>query len=304
MRTLGRIPLVLAVAVLAASCSGLMANIAANALSGEGSSFATDDDPELVKEAIPFGLKTMESVLESSPDHTRLLAAACSGFTQYAWGFVQEDAEELDATDPVRSRAGIARSKKLLRRAASYGFHGLEVTWGPGFRAAFEKDRAAAVRRFEGKEVVPLLYWTAASLALQISLSKDDMKMVGRLPEVEALMKRALELDEAFSDGAIHEFYVTYDNTRSESNGGGVKRAKEHYDRALAITNGKKIGVLVSWAEAVAVQNQDRKLFDQLLDQVLAFNVDEEPRFRLVNLLSQRRARFLKSRAGDLFLEE
>jgi hypothetical protein len=294
----------LAAALVAASCSGILANVAASALSGEGSSFRSDDDPELVKEAIPFGLKTMESVLESTPDHAKLLGSACAGFTQYAYAFVQQDAEELESTDPVRSRVGIARTKRLLHRAVNYGFHGLEVTWGPGFAAAFEKDRAAAVKKFDSKEVVPLLYWTAASLGALISLSKDDMKMVGRLPQVEALMKRALELDEDFSDGAIHEFYVTYDNSRSESNGGGIKRAKEHYDRVLAITGGKKIGVLVSWAEAVAVQNQDRKQFDQLLDQVLAFNVDEEPRFRLVNLIAQRRARFLKSRVGDLFLEE
>jgi predicted anti-sigma-YlaC factor YlaD len=60
---------------------------------------------------------------------------------------------------------------------------------------------------------------------------------------------------------------------------------------------------LVSWAESVAIQKQDRKLFDELLDKVLAFDVDEEPLFRLVNLISQRRARFLKAHVDDYFLE-
>ena len=38
-----------------------------DALAGTGSTFASDDDPELVGEAVPFGLKTMESLLAESP---------------------------------------------------------------------------------------------------------------------------------------------------------------------------------------------------------------------------------------------
>lgn len=286
------------------ACSGLVANLAAGALSGEGNAFRADDDPELVRDAVPFGLKAIESLLESSPSNPKLLAAAASGFTQYAYAYVLEDAAELEPVDPPRARIGYARARKLLRRAESYGFRGLEAEWGDGFHAAFSKDRSGTLAKLQDKQVVPLLYWTGAALAAEISLCKDDMAMVGRLPEVEALMGRALELDESFSDGAIHEFYVVYDGGRSETMGGSLKRAQEHLDRALALTHGKKIAPLVTWAEAVAVQQQDRKLFDRLLDQAIAFNVDEEPRFRLVNLIAQRRARFLKARTGDLFLEE
>ena len=296
-------PLLLASLLLPATgCSGLLANIAADALSGEGSAFSSDDDPELIREAIPFGLKTMESLLESSPDNSKLLAATCSGFTQYAYAFVLAEADELEPTDPARARQGVARGKKLLRRAVSYGWRGLAARAGEDFPRAFEKDRAAALQPFD-KEDVPLLYWTGASLAILISRSKDDMQMVGRLAEVEALMARALALDEAWSDGSLHEFYATYDASRSEANGGGLARAQAHFDRALALARAKKAGPYVSWAESVAVQAQDRKLFDELLDKALALDADEEPRFRLVNLISQRRARFLKAHAEDLFLE-
>lgn len=298
-----RLPLPLLLAALPLTgCSGLIANIAADSLSGEGTAFSSDDDPELIREAIPFGLKTMEALLESSPDNPKLLTAACSGFAQYAYAFVLADADELEPTNPAKAREGVARGKKLMRRAVGYCLRGLAAEAGKEFPAAFEKDRVAALKSF-AKEDVPLLYWSAASLAILVSRSKDDMKMVGRLPEVEALMARALELDEAWGDGSIHEFYVTYDNSRGEAVGGGLKRAKAHYDRALELSKGKKIGPLVSWVESVAIQTQDRKLFDELLDKALAFDVDEEPRFRLVNLISQRRARFLKAHVDDYFLE-
>ena len=132
----------------------------------------------------------------------------------------------------------------------------------------------------------------------------DDMAAIGRLNEVEALMGRALELDEGYGDGAIHEFYVNYDGCRSPAMGGSVARAKAHYERALALSNHKKVGPLVTWAEVVAVQVQDRRLFDELLAKALAFNVDDAPRFRLTNLIAQRRARFLKAHAQDLFIQE
>jgi predicted anti-sigma-YlaC factor YlaD len=97
---------------------------------------------------------------------------------------------------------------------------------------------------------------------------------------------------------------ISLDAGRSEALGGSLARARDHFDRALALSRGKKVAPYVTWAVVVAIPAQDRKLFDQMLDKALALDVDEEPRFRLVNLISQRRARRLKAAAGDLFLEE
>ena len=282
------------------SCSGFVANMAADALSGP-SSFATDDDPELIRAAIPFGLKTIESLLATSPEDPKLLLAAGSGFTQYAYAFVQADAEELEPVDITRASQGLARAKKLYARGLEYCLRALEVEH-PGFRAAFAQDKKAALAGMEVEDV-PLLYWAAAALGGRISISKDDMTVVGRLTELEALLYRALALDEAFDDGAIHELLVSYES-RSAAMGGSPARAKEHYERALALSHGKKLAPWVTWAEVTAVPAQDKKLFVELLDRVLAFNVDEAPSFRLVNTIAQRRARFLAGRASDLFVEE
>ena len=47
------------------------------------SSFASDEDPELVGDALPFALKLMEGLLDQVPNHRGLLCATSSGFTQY-----------------------------------------------------------------------------------------------------------------------------------------------------------------------------------------------------------------------------
>src|SRR5436190_8814308 len=81
---------------LASGCSikRMAINKLGDALAGAGTTFASDDDPELVKAAVPFSLKLVESLLAESPRHRGLLLAACSGFTQYSFAFVNEEADE------------------------------------------------------------------------------------------------------------------------------------------------------------------------------------------------------------------
>jgi predicted anti-sigma-YlaC factor YlaD len=59
---------------------------------------------------------------------------------------------------------------------------------------------------------------------------------------------------------------------------------------------------MISFAEAVCVQKQDLKQFEDLLHQALAINPDAKPEWRLVNLVMQRRAKWLLSRTDQLFL--
>lgn len=91
----------LSLVMLGAGCSlkRLAVNRVGDALAGGGTTFAADDDPELVRAAVPFSLKLMESLLAESPRHQGLLLAACSGFTEYAYAFVQQDADELEDQD-------------------------------------------------------------------------------------------------------------------------------------------------------------------------------------------------------------
>src|SRR5437870_3812416 len=85
-------------------------NKAADVLAESGTTFASDDDPELVKAAAPFSLKLMESFLAENPRHSGLLAAAASGFTQYAYAFVQQDADEAESRDLAAAEALRARA--------------------------------------------------------------------------------------------------------------------------------------------------------------------------------------------------
>ena len=272
----------------------------ADAASSGGEVFSRDDDPELVRDAVPFALKAMESLLSSSPEHKGLLTALCKGFTQYAVAFVRQDAEE--ARDPEARRAGMERSRRLLLRARGYGMRGLSVG-REGFAAALSGDPGGAAARV-GAEDVPLLYWTAAAWSLAVASSPDDPALLADLPRCEALMRRALALDERYGDGAVHEYFIAFEGGRPEAMGGSVDRARRHMERAVELSGGRKVSPLVTFAETVSVRNQDRKGFQDLLDRALAFDArSAAPEHRMENLVSQRRARWLKGRADELFLD-
>ena len=276
-------------------------NKASDAIAVSGNTFASDDDPELIKAAAPFSLKLMESFLAENPEHRGLLTATASGFTKYAFAFVQEDADELEERDLAAAEALRDRARKLYLRAQRYGLRGLEVKH-PGFTQDLLNNPKAAVRKMN-KTDVPLLYWTAAAWGSAISLSKNNPELVGQIPAMEALIDRALELDESFDNGAIHGFLISYEMSRQGVTGDPAARSRREFARALELSGGNDASPYVALAEAVTIKKQDAKEFEALLNKALAINPDANPDMRLVNTIMQRRARWLLSRKADLFLE-
>jgi predicted anti-sigma-YlaC factor YlaD len=286
-----------------AACRSVALSFAADAVSGSGDAYASEDDPELVRDAVPFGLKTMEGLLGENPRHEGLLTALASGFTQYGYAFVQAQAEQDDLDGKLDSaRASRERARRLFLRARDYGLRGLEARHEHlSGRLRSGRDLPRALRDVEEDDVT-LLYWTASAWTLAVVNGKGDMGLVAELPVPIAMMERALALDEDWGDGALHEFFVSYDATRSAREGGGPDRAKAHLDRALQLSMNKKLGPLVAWAEGVLVQQQDRAEFTRVLEEVVRADPGEAPKYRLANILAQRRAKALLAHVDDLFL--
>ena len=293
--------LLLVLGLAGCSIKKMAVNKIGDSLASGDTTFASDEDPELVREAVPFSLKLMESLLEQSPKHQGLLTAAASGFTQYSYAFVQQDADEMEDHDFAKAQEMRARSKKLFLRARDYGLRGLDVKHA-GFTAMLREDPNRALRKMTAKDV-PLLYWTAAAWGAAISLSKDTPDLVADQLQVEALIDRALVLDEKYSDGAIHGFLINYEGARQGAEGDAAARSLRHFERVVELTGGKLAAPFVARAENISVQKQNRAEFEALLKRALAINPNEKPEWRLQNLIVQRRARWLLVRTDELFAE-
>lgn len=295
--------LVVTWALLAGGCSlrRMAVNALGDALAGGTSGWASDDDLDLIRDATPFALKTIESLLAESPRHRGLLLAAASGFTQYAYAFVQGEADFLEDEDLARATELRARAGRLYLRARAYGLRGLEVGH-PGLTARLSTDPAAALAATR-REDVALLYWTAAAWGAAIALAKDNSELAADLPVVEALARRALALDEKFGEGAIHDFFIAFEGGRPAAAGGSAERARRHFQRAVELSREHRAAPFVALAEAVCVAEQNRAEFEALLHRALAVDLEAAPGQRLANQVAQRRARWLLARADDLFLD-
>jgi tetratricopeptide (TPR) repeat protein len=97
---------------------------------------------------------------------------------------------------------------------------------------------------------------------------------------------------------------INYEMGRPGAGGDPAARARQHFERALALSKGRDASPFVSLAEAVTIQKQNAKEFESLLNQALTIDPDAHPDTRLANLVMQRRARWLLSRESELFLAE
>ncbi len=293
----GRLAAVLLAAALAGGCSvkRTAVDMVGDAISGGSGVYASDNDPELIREALPFGLKTYESLLAVSPEHQGMLLAAGNGFVAYAY-LIEQDADLLQATDLEQARTMRARASKLFLRGRDYAMRGLEVAH-PGFAAAFARDRAAALATTE-KADAAFLYWAGAGWAAAIGANKGDPKLIADLPSAGALVGRVLELDETYDGGAAHEFFIGYEGSRP---GGSAAAARQHYRRALELSKGDRASVYLALAESVSVKEQNVSAFRELIRAALAVDPDKVPELRLVNTVAIRRAHWLQQRIPELF---
>ncbi len=257
------------------------ARLIGDAVAEGPTTFASDEDPELVREAAPFSLKLIESLLQENPRHKGLLLAATRGFTQYSYAFVQLDGDMAEDVDLAHARRLLVRARLLYRRARDYGLRGLA----------------------EAPTDVALLYWTAVSWAALIGLSLDQPELIADFPRVWALSQRALELDETFDRGAIHSLLIPLEMARPGSGQRAAASARRHFARAEELSAGTDAAPYVALAEAVSVPQQRRDEFERLLLKALAIDPANNPENRLANLIAQRKARWLRARAERLFLE-
>ncbi len=102
--------------------------------------------------------------------------------------------------------------------------------------------------------------------------------------------------------GSIHDFYILYYGSLPDYMGGGVKKAREHFKKSIENAEHKSASPYISLATTVSVKEQNVEEFTQLLKKALEIDPEADPDNRLVNILNQRKARWLLEHVDDYFL--
>jgi len=246
-----------------------------------------ETDPTLAQQAIPASLKMLEGLLKGDPENESLLKNLSEGFCGYAFSFVED-------TDPQRA-------SRLYLRGRGYAERLLTANGAPDHLTGQNPEQLKNSLQALDVDYLPGLYWLGQCWAGWLMLNLDDLQAFAAISKVEAVLQRALELDESYHYAGPHLLLGAFYGGRSKLLGGNPDKARGHFDQCLQLTRNKFLMAKVIYAKTFAVQMQDRPLFKKLLGEVMDAPADILPEQQLANAVAKQKAQKLLESADDLF---
>lgn len=246
-----------------------------------------ETDLKIASQAIPGDLKLLDGLVLEDPNDQSLLLLGAEGYTSYALGFVE---------DSSASRASL-----FYMRARDYG---LRILFRNGdFKKNFKGDLADFQKALDefGRDDVPAVFWTANAWGNYINLNRDNVDALSDLPKAEAMMKFVLRYDPSYFYGGAHLFFGTILGSLPAMFGGDTTQSREHFEKAIQISDGKFLMTYYYYAKTYAVMTQDKALFESLLNKVISAPVNLLPDQNLANQIAKEKAKSLLDHESDYF---
>ncbi|MEQ8859899.1 MAG: TRAP transporter TatT component family protein [Pseudomonadales bacterium] len=266
-------------------CASLVGSVAGGMAEDLGGAILDNPDVAMVRDGAPAYLILIDGLLAQSPTNAGLLGQAAQLNSAYAAGFVE---------DPARNRALNAKALGLAERALCAGLRS-----GCGVRARKFQEYEAWLAARDADDV-PLLYRFGATWAGWIQANSDDFAAIAELARVKALMNRVIELDEGYDYAGAHLYMGVFETLFPPAMGGRPEEGRRHFERALALSEGRYLMTKVLYAEQYGRLMFDRPLHDRLLNEVVAAD-PQLPGLTLINVVAQRRATELLESADEYF---
>lgn len=283
------------------SVSRLAVKKAGETLSNQQSTvFTGEDDPELVRDALPFTMKFYETILEKDSTNAELYLATGKLFCLYAQAFILFPSDTLPDSMADQKKAMKKRAKKLLLRGRDYCLRGLEIRH-PGFSALLKGKSPDSALALTSQADTSFLYWCAASWMAAIISDRSDLALGMTIKKAASLMLRVAELNDQYDNGAAHEILCAYKSSIPKSIGGSDEQAREHFQKALTYSSGEKVSPFVTLATSLSVKDKNRTEFIEMLQKALSVNIQKQPSLKLQNTIYQQRARWLLANADRFF---
>lgn len=264
------------------SCANLVGAVAADTLSA---AILNQDDPVLVESGVPAYLLLVDGLISQSPENHDLLAAGAQLFALYGSRF---------ESDP-------ARSAQLTLKGRRYGQRSMCLVHQPAcdWDGLAYDEFVNALEEVDDKNVA-YLYAYAVGWLSHLDATSEDWSAVAELPWVEAALQRALALDEAFEQGALHTYLGILNALRPPALGGRPDVARAHFERAIELSDGRDLSIKVEYAKRYARLVFDQELHDQLLREVVLAPADW-PGYTLFNTLAKQEAQSLLESSREYF---
>lgn len=241
-----------------------------------------EPDPELARTAFETDLHLIQGLRRThdNPRLAELEATALTGYALICW----------EGVDNQRAGALYLRARNVGQSLLGEDVFALEEE---AFQAWLARRKAADL---------PALFWTAFPYGAWMNLNLDSQEALFTLPRVEAMVKRALELDEGYFFGAGHLFLGALDCTRPRFVGGNPEAGRERFRQAERLGGPDFLLPRLFEARHYCTATLDEARFDEILEQARARRADylHQPQ-ALLNSWCLRQLDSLDAHRGELF---
>jgi tetratricopeptide (TPR) repeat protein len=252
-----------------------------------GDSIASQRDPEIIRDGAPSYLILADTLARRSPDDAGAQFTAGRLYGTYAGSFVEDPERRrvLSQTAYDYARSGLCLRLEAVCAALDGRF--------PAFRDAVNES-------VDDRDEAESLYRFAAVWATWMQARSGDYAALADLPKLEAAFDRVIEIAPEIDHGFAHVYKGVLQSQRPAALGGEPDQAREHFERAVAISDGRNLMAKVLFAEHYARLVYDRELHDRLITEV----IEADPAagdLTLSNRLAQERAQELRASADSFF---
>ncbi len=277
--------IVLISSLLAGGCSFIIDRQTSNAAEQLSQTILNHEDPATVSAAIPTLLILMDSYARSDGSSGDAKLSAAKLYGAYAGAFVEEPQRRKTLTSTAFRYARDGSCKK------DFDWCGLDRLDNQAF-TAFVGDLE--------KQELDIVYAYAVAWLSYIEAHSDDWNAVADLPKPQQLFSFVLEQDETYDHANAHLYLAALALTIPPALGGQTDVGKQHFDRAIELTEGRNLLIQVEYARRYARLIFDKDLHHQLLEGVLASDPYQEG-LTLMNVWAQQQARLLLDDEADYF---
>ncbi len=263
----------------------------------------SEDDVELAEQASLGFLKMLEGFYLQNPKDKLTLVSLTRSYAGYAYGFTENELLAAKGSNGPEYKKALARANRFYGRAKRYGLELLNLLPGMNDAENSTLDEFQGALNNLGASEVENLFWIGFAWGNYLNFNKDSVEAIATLPRVEAIMKRVIELDSSYYYGGPYLFMGAIYGSRPKLLGGNPPLAKENFEKAIAVTDGKNLMAKVTEAQFYAVQTQDLTLYKNLLNQVLSGDAAALPQIRLMNELAKIRAKILLDKKTLFFTQ-
>ncbi|MGM0462469.1 MAG: TRAP transporter TatT component family protein [Fibrobacterota bacterium] len=289
--------------LLFSGCTGIShrinTEIADSLTQNESSVFSRDDDPEFIKDALPFGLKLYESLLEENPDHRGLHATLAAGYTAYSNLFLHLPADTLNAELEDQKKHLRKRAKNHYLRARTYAINGLSLKYD-NFMGALSSNSDSLLPLLDSSDA-DLLYWAGISWMGAFAVDKGNMRLALSMTNAKKLLFRLKDIDPDYGSGSLDNFFIDYYANVPSALGGDPDSARHYFERATQDTALESPLPYITYARSVSVKENNPKEFVQLLEKACSIPPEDDPDNLLIRTAKQQEAEWLLRNENSFF---